>query len=107
MEIWIAVLGFVGVISASVGTYLVARRKTSGSIDTSDATQLWAESQAMRKELRDEVIACRKEIEALKQTITELEQEKVLKETKIKKLLAQIKALETRIKKMEKSYGKS
>lgn len=67
------------VITAFV-TYLIARRQSSGRVGTSDAATLWEESQAMRKELRDEVRELRieisqnrKEIDQLRTRIRELE----------------------------------
>lgn len=44
---------------AGVLAYMAARRRSSGRVDTSDAKDLWAESNAMRRELREEVIALR------------------------------------------------
>jgi len=107
MDKWLVLIGFVATIASSVVTYKIARRKTSGSIDTSDAATLWSESKAMRKELRDEVIALRSEVLSLKKTLAELEQEKDLNEKTITKLRKQIATLEDRIKKMEKSYVKN
>lgn len=54
MNAWVApVLVLVGICISSVVTWLIARRSTSGSISTSDAASLWAESNALRKEYRD------------------------------------------------------
>lgn len=80
----VAVPLVVALIAAS-GTYLVARRTRSGDIGTSDASDLWAESQAIRKELREEVISlreqlsiqgqrCQERITALERTVRELRQ---------------------------------
>lgn len=44
---------------AAIATYFVARRKTSGSVDTSEADSLWRESRVLREELRDEVKSLR------------------------------------------------
>ncbi len=103
---WLILVGFIASISGAIVTYKIGKRKTSGSIDTSDAAVLWSESKAMRKELRDEVIALRDEIEVLKDTISDLEKEKIVNENTITRLRRQISTLESRIKKMEKSYGK-
>jgi predicted nucleic acid-binding Zn-ribbon protein len=61
----------VGAIAA-YGTYWVARRQSSGTIKTSDASDLWAESQAMRAELRTEVIGLREEIVVLNKELRDL-----------------------------------
>lgn len=61
----------VGVVSATA-TYLAVRRKTSGNVATSEASDLWAESQAMRRELRDEATELRREVATLRSEATEL-----------------------------------
>lgn len=37
---------------APLGTYLIARRRMSGSVESSEAVELWKESSAMRKDYR-------------------------------------------------------
>jgi hypothetical protein len=51
------VLAFLGFVVTALGTYAVARRKSSGSIKTTEAETLWKESSAMRAELRAELEA--------------------------------------------------
>ena len=65
-ETLIAVLAVLGTAITGVAAWAVARRATSGSVKTSEAESLWAESQAMRKELRDEAAAGRSELTALR-----------------------------------------
>jgi uncharacterized protein (DUF3084 family) len=64
-ELW----GTVGIILvATIGalsTWLVTKRKASGSVVTSEAETLWSQSQEMRDELRNEVVALRKRIETV------------------------------------------
>jgi hypothetical protein len=60
------VIGGAGAVAAAFITYLVARRQSSGRIATSDAATLWAESQSMRKELRDECESLRGEVGTLR-----------------------------------------
>lgn len=43
-------------------TWKVARRSTSGDIDTSEASMLWLEGTSMRKELRDEVASLKAQL---------------------------------------------
>lgn len=93
----IASVIIVALISSASG-YFIARRTTSGSIDTSDAATLWAESQAMRKELRDEVVSLRTELIELRKELTDLEKEKIIDHQKIQGLLNKIKKLEKHIK---------
>lgn len=65
-ETLIAVLAVLGTAVTGLAAWAVARRATSGSVKTSEAESLWAESQAMRKELRDEATASRAELLALR-----------------------------------------
>lgn len=55
------VVPIVVALIAAAGAYLGVRRKSSGRIGTSEASDLWAESQAIRRELRDEVALVRKQ----------------------------------------------
>lgn len=70
--LWAAVLGVVGIALTAAATYFVSRRVNSGSIDTSAAADLWAESQSMRKELRDEAVSLRNEIDGLRKEMGDL-----------------------------------
>lgn len=87
-------------IATAIGAYIIARRTTSGSVDTSDAATLWAESQAIRKELRDEIVALRADGAKLRTDILSLENDKVLDHAKILELVAKVKKLEARLKKL-------
>lgn len=46
-------LPILGIIISSFVTYKIAKRSTSGSIMTSEAADLWAESNALRKDYKD------------------------------------------------------
>ncbi len=80
----IGALGLGG-LATVLGTYLIARRQSSGKIDTSDAASLWLESQSMRADLRAEVVALRVEVAALRielraqaEMITKLQRQLIL-----------------------------
>lgn len=60
-----------GALTAFVA-WRVSKRQHSGSVDTSEAASLWAESQAMRQELRAEVIASRGELSSLRVELAEV-----------------------------------
>lgn len=60
-----------GALTAFVG-WRIAKRQTSGSVNTSEAASLWAESQAMRQELRAEVVASRNEVSSLRIELAEV-----------------------------------
>jgi biopolymer transport protein ExbB/TolQ len=64
----------VSLISGYV-TWLVARRTTSGKIDTSEAAKLWDEGTAMRLELRDEVAALKTQLHEAVVAVTGLNRE--------------------------------
>ncbi len=55
-----------GVILAPLLTYLVARRRSSGKVDTTEAATLWVEAGKMREEYRTEAESCRVEAEQLR-----------------------------------------
>lgn len=63
MDAIYAALGIIAVaLISGLFTLLVARRTKSGKIDTSEAASLWVEGNAMRKELRDEVVFLKGEL---------------------------------------------
>lgn len=51
------------------GAYLVAIRKLSGRIGTSEAAQLWAEAKDMRAEYRKRAEECENQLKALRNEI--------------------------------------
>lgn len=51
---WVApVLTLIGLIVGPVITWKIAKRKTSGNIETSEAAQLWEESNKLRQEYKE------------------------------------------------------
>lgn len=50
-------------MTSAVVTYFVARRNTSGNINTSQAAELWAESNKLRQEYRDRAELLEKRLE--------------------------------------------
>jgi ATP/maltotriose-dependent transcriptional regulator MalT len=61
-------------VVTGVVAYLVARRQRSGRINTSEATQLWQESTALRAELRSEVTALRAQLATMEAKYRECEE---------------------------------
>ena len=67
MEVGVAVSGLTALLTAlpgvliAGGALVVARRKASGSIRSSESKELWEESASIRVELRAEVTALRAE----------------------------------------------
>lgn len=94
MEGWITpILVFAGVIVSGGGTYLVARRNTSGSVSTSDAASLWKESNDLRQEYKDRAEKLEERLEEVNTQLTEvmaqlteLKGNSVIMESKIKEL---------------------
>lgn len=86
---------------ASIITYLIARRKASGSITTSEATDIWKEGMNIRKELREEVRYLRNIINDLTDKLDKLREEKVIDRAKIIELVDKIKGLEIRLRDLE------
>jgi chromosome segregation ATPase len=58
---------------APVGAYLLAARKMSGKIATSDATQLWAEARNIRDDYRSRLIAAGERYSELEARVANLE----------------------------------
>lgn len=61
-EIVIAAIGLAGAAAGGIGAYLIARRKGSGRVITSEATDLWKESAALRRDLYNEVTVLRSDL---------------------------------------------
>lgn len=59
------IVGLAGTLVTQAVIYLVARRSRSGRVETSEAASLWAESQAIRGELRTRVVALEDRVEEL------------------------------------------
>lgn len=69
------VLVLVGVATSSFVTWLIAKRSTSGSISTSDAASLWAESNKLRKEYRDRAETLEKQLEEVNDKLQAMTEE--------------------------------
>lgn len=74
------VIAILAAIAAPLGAYLVAARRFSGRIESSDAKELWEESRSIRdwsqdriKELTREVAQLREELRVARGRIAELE----------------------------------
>lgn len=64
-EVIVAVMAFLAAALGAGVTFFIAKRNSSGEIDTSDAAVLWNESQDMRRGLRDEVVILKAKVEDL------------------------------------------
>lgn len=70
-----AIAAVVVAVITATGSWLLARRTNSGTIDTTQAATLWEESRAMRAELRDQVARLHAEADNAQAAATRLEAE--------------------------------
>ncbi len=66
---WSFYAALVTALAAPIATYLISQRKISGRVGTSEAAQLWDESQSIRKALREEVSGLRQEVAELRDKV--------------------------------------
>lgn len=62
----------IGTLAGVAATYLVAARRSSGRIRTSEAEVLWEASESIRHDLTAEVAALRDEVASLKAELDRL-----------------------------------
>jgi predicted nuclease with TOPRIM domain len=67
-----ALIGLAAAIGAALLTYLGVVRRTSGKIATTEASQLWAESAAIRESFREENEVLRQRIDRLEAMVDQL-----------------------------------
>lgn len=93
-EIIVATLVLVGSGLSALVTYLIARRSSSGSIATSEAESLWKEANAMRQELRDEVILLRGQLNTTQTQLTDTQTQLTEAQRAIKNMKSHLDKLE-------------
>lgn len=96
--ILVALTAAIGGLLASVISWLIAKRQTSGSISTSDASTLWSSAEQIRKELKQEVIErreenkeLREENDKLKNKLDDLQDRLSVAESEIRRLQVLVK----------------
>jgi hypothetical protein len=103
---WPVALGILGVVMAPIFAFFAARRTSSGRIATSDATDLWQESQKQRDFLNEQVNSLREEIAQAKEEsraeISRLEALVMEKEIEIVRLSTIIQERDIRICRLER-----
>ncbi len=72
MEWLTPLLVFAGVIVSGLVTYFIARRNTSGNINTSQAAELWAESNKLRAEYKERAEKLEKQLEDVNEQLSEV-----------------------------------
>lgn len=97
----VASFSFLAAVIGAVATFMVAKRMNSGEIDTSDAAQLWLEGQAMRRDLRDEVVVLRDKVNTLEGTRTEYRDLIVVLRSKVGEMAADAQIMQEKIIRLE------
>lgn len=72
MDWFTPVLVLAGIVVSGVVTYLVARRNTSGNINTSQAAELWAESNKLRSEYKERAEKLEARLEEVNNQLSEV-----------------------------------
>jgi septal ring factor EnvC (AmiA/AmiB activator) len=67
------VVALIAAILGPIATYIIAARKLSGRIDTSEATSLWEESRSIRSDYRDRLAEAEKRMAKLEARIADEE----------------------------------
>ncbi len=75
-------LGALGVFAGPVLTYIIATKKLSGKIATSEASELWDEARQIRMEYREEIVRlreseaeCKTMLDKVKAELTKLQEQ--------------------------------
>lgn len=71
----VALVGMAGIVITALFTYLATRRKGGGTIKTSEAADLWGQTQALLHQLSQEAAASRAESAASRAESSELRKE--------------------------------
>jgi predicted RNase H-like nuclease (RuvC/YqgF family) len=67
------IVALIAAVVGPVGTYIIAGRRLSGRIDTTEAASLWEESRAMRTDYRDRLAEAEKRMAKLEARIADEE----------------------------------
>ena len=102
---WVAAAPILGVVVAPFVTYLAARRKSSGSVDTTEAGTLWAEADRMRQSYRDETERFRNETLALRAEVASLRADNQTLQETCNKCRIETLALRQEVDELEKKLG--
>lgn len=93
---------FAGVLVSGGTTYLVARRSNSGSISTSDAASLWAESNSLRAEYKERAEKLEAQLEEVNTKLQSVLEEMTKLQYKGDKMITKIDELKRIIAKLRK-----
>ncbi len=68
----LAILSLIGIVVSVVGGYYIAKGKTSGSIDTTEAETLWQQSNFLLERYKADLESTRTEVSTLKAEVVAL-----------------------------------
>ncbi len=97
--VWLSPL--IGTIVAGLFTYLIAIRKTSGRINTTEATKLWEEAADIREVYRHEIAELRSEVSVLKKQNRELNAEVASLQNQLDECARRSARLQIRVEELE------
>jgi predicted RNase H-like nuclease (RuvC/YqgF family) len=95
--------GFLALIAAAIaalGAYLAAARKLSGKIQTSEASDLWAESQSIREEYRAHIAELKVDLKTCIERVEAVEQQNLKLNGENGELRAKVSSLETEVERL-------
>lgn len=90
------VVGVLSVIAAPLVAYIVATRRLSGKISTSEASELWKESTAIRHDYRDRLRFADDHLRELEGRVRALEKENTTLQQENERLRAKVERLEAK-----------
>jgi len=96
---WLSPL--IGTLVAGLCTYLIAIRRSSGRIDTTEAAKLWEEAADIRDVYRHEITELREEVAVLKKQNRELNAEVASLQTQLDDCSRRNSRLQIRIEEIE------
>lgn len=71
-EVTVALIVLVGGLATTIATYLLGKRASSGSIATSQAAELWAESNKLRAEYKERAEKLEARLEEVNNQLSEV-----------------------------------
>ncbi len=89
-------------IVAPLLTYVIAARRMSGKIQTSEASDLWAESRALRDDYKSQVGMLQTQVKDLISRVRELEENKTMLEKANLQLARRVDDLENELASVKK-----
>ena len=90
-------VGVFGTVFGGVMTYRASRRTSAGTVETSNASELWAENDRLMKRLTDQVDRLAKEVDRLTTENSRLNAENRALNEQVKLLTLELQELKSRL----------